>query len=125
MRWITGATPRPEPPPSAPSRATSERGSVHDTLLSLPKPLDGSGLPNGVIELLIEDSKAALRRLLDIHDGRVTIVEPGRCVPWASIAGPTPAWAMALGPERNTSALRLTGDKPLAERVLAALPRHD
>jgi hypothetical protein len=98
---------------------------VHDTLLSLPKPLDGSSLPNGVIELLIEDSKAALRRLLDIHDGRVTIVEPGRCVPWASIAGPTSAWAMALGPERNTSALRLTGDKPLAERVLAALPRHD
>jgi hypothetical protein len=89
-------------------------------LTSVAKLLDGLSLPNGVIELLIEDVEAVARHLLDIHDGRVRLIEPGKCVPWASIAGSPSAWAMALGPERNTSALRLTGDRPLAERVLAA-----
>ncbi|HXC23289.1 MAG TPA: hypothetical protein VNU28_01780, partial [Solirubrobacteraceae bacterium] len=83
-----------------------------------------ASLPDGVVELLIEDFHGApTRQLLDIHDGNVTLVEPGRCVPWASIAGPPPAWAMALGAERNATQLRLTGDEQLARRVLAALPR--
>jgi len=50
--------------------------------------------------------------------------EPGQCVPWASIAGPATAWAMAFGPERDTKQLQLTGDEQLARRVLAALPRR-
>jgi hypothetical protein len=32
---------------------------------------------------------------------------------------------LALGPERNTNGLQLTGDEPLARRVLAALPSRD
>ncbi len=87
--------------------------------------LDGSNLPNGVVELLIEDFEDPTRQLFDIQDGRIALVEPGAAVPWASIAGPATAWTDALGPERNVDALRLTGDEQLARRVLAALPPHD
>jgi hypothetical protein len=125
MRWIAGSTtPRAQPTPAAPLPRTSDQPSVHDALLALPTLLDGSSLPNGVVELLIEDFEAPTRQLLDIHDGRVTPVEPGSCVPWASIAGPATAWMMALGPERDTTALRLTGDEPLARHVLTALPKR-
>jgi hypothetical protein len=95
---------------------------VHATLRALPALLDSSSLPNGVVELLIEDFEEPTRQLFDIHDGHITLVEPGECVPWASIAGPPAAWTMALGPQRDTNELRLTGDEQLARRVLAALP---
>jgi hypothetical protein len=76
------------------------------------------------VELLIEDFEAPRSQLFDIRDGHVKLLEPGQCVPWASIAGPATAWAMTLGPERNTKQLKLTGDEQLARRVLAALPRQ-
>ena len=124
MRWITRAarhadTERQVVAPPA------EQLNVHATLRALPTLLDSSSLPDGVVELLIEDFEAPARQLFDIHEGRVTLVEPGNCVPWASIAGSPVAWAMALGPERNTTELQLTGDEQLARRVLAALPRRN
>ncbi|MFZ2113178.1 MAG: hypothetical protein WAU77_05535 [Solirubrobacteraceae bacterium] len=99
--------------------------SLRETLRALPTLLDNTGLPNGVVELLIEDFEAPRSQLLDIHDGHVKLAEPGQCVPWASIAGPLTAWATALGPQRDTTQLRLTGDESLARSVLAALPRPD
>jgi hypothetical protein len=125
MRWIGrgGASRRAKSVPGETSEGT-EQVSV-TTLQSLPALLDSSSLPNGVVELVIEDFEGPARQLLDIHDGHITLVEPGKCVPWASISGPSTAWALALGPERNTAALRLTGDEQLARRVLAALPRPD
>ena len=62
------------------------------------------------MELLIDDFEAPTRQLFDIHDGHIALVEPGQCVPWASISGPSTAWARALGPDRDTEALELTGD---------------
>ncbi|HEX4837266.1 MAG TPA: hypothetical protein VFV03_01905 [Solirubrobacteraceae bacterium] len=121
MRLITGAAHRPEPERQIDSPVAG-RLTVHATLRMLPTLLDSSSLPNGVVELLIEDFEAPTRQLFDIHDGRITLVEPGAAVPWASIAGPPTAWAMALGPERNMADLQLTGDEQLARRVLAALP---
>jgi hypothetical protein len=124
MRWFTGLTNR-RAATSVQDRAANDRFSVHESLLTLPTLLDGAGLPDGVVELLIEDFEAPRSQLLDIHDGHVKFVEPGQCVPWASIAGPPTAWAMAFGPLRDTRQLRLTGDEQLARRVLVALPRHD
>jgi hypothetical protein len=123
MRWFTGARSR-ETATAEQERQASDRFDVHETLLALPALLDSTNLPDGVVELLIEDFEAPTRQLFDIHDGHVKLVEPGQCVPWASIAGPATAWAMALGPERNTGQLQLTGDEQLARRVLAALPRR-
>jgi hypothetical protein len=95
---------------------------MQDALHALPTLLDGSRLPNGVVELLLEDFEASTRQLFDIHDSHITLLEPGASVPWASIAGSPTTWAAALGPQRDTSGLQLTGDEPLARRVLSALP---
>jgi hypothetical protein len=123
MRWLTGAADR-EAMPEAQDERANDYFSVHETLRALPALLDNTDLPDGVVELLIEDFEAPKSQLFDIHDGRVKLVEPGECVPWASIAGPATAWAMALGPQRNTGQLQLTGDEPLARRVLAALSQQ-
>jgi hypothetical protein len=121
MRWITGGA-RGAEPKSQIASPPVEQLSVHATLLALPTLLNSSSLPNGVVELLIEDFEEPTRQLFDIHDGHITLVEPGAAVPWASIAGSPTAWAKALGPERNVTALQLAGDEQLAQRVLAALP---
>ncbi|HTA98595.1 MAG TPA: hypothetical protein VK730_13245 [Solirubrobacteraceae bacterium] len=105
-------------------KKANDRFSVHETLLALPTLLENSGLPDGVVELLIEDFEAPRSHLFDIHDGHVKLAEPGQCVPWASIAGSPTAWTMALGPQRNTTQLQLTGDESLARCVLAALPQQ-
>jgi len=89
----------------------------------LPGLLDGSTLPNGVVELVIDDFEAPARQLFDIHEGCIALVEAGQCVPWTSISGPPTAWARALGPDRDMGALELTGDTQLALRVLAAFPQ--
>lgn len=121
-RWFASASRRAELPPAAGAPATADQLDIHATLSVLPTLLDSASLPNGVVELLIEDFEAPTRRLFNIHDGHITPVEPGAAVPWASIAGPPTAWAMALGPERNVAELQLTGDERLARRVLGALP---
>jgi hypothetical protein len=123
MRWFTGAADR-EAAQDAQGNQANNQSSVHETLRALPTLLDNTGLPDGVVELLIEDFEAPRSHLLDIHDGHVKLAEPGQCVPWACIAGSPTAWAMALGPRRNITLLQLTGDEPLARRVLAALPQQ-
>lgn len=122
-RWLGLASHRAKPN-SEQATAGHTRLSA-DTLQALPSLLDSSSLPNGVVELVVEDSEDPHRQLFDIDDGQVTLVTPGQCLPWASISGPPNAWVRALGPERDTTALQLTGDEQLAKRVLAALPRPD
>jgi hypothetical protein len=119
-RWIGGVSRHAEP---AHDSAAAQL-NVHKTLKVLPTLLESSSLPNGVVELVIEDIQAPTRQLFDIHDGHITLVEPGKCVPWACISGSSIAWAAALGPARDTAALQLTGDEELARRVLDALPHQ-
>ncbi len=124
-RWF-GATSRKDAPPERPSseRADEQLDRIDaSTLRALAARLEGAALPNGVVELVIEDFEASTRQLFDIHDGCIALLEPGRCVPWASISGPATAWAQALGPDLDTGALELTGDTQLARRVLAAITR--
>jgi hypothetical protein len=123
MQWIAGATRQRINPERHTGSASAAQLDVHTTLRMLPTLLNSSSLPNGVVELLIEDFDAPTRQLFDIHDGCIALVEPGAAVPWASIAGTATAWTLALGPEHNTTALHLTGDEQLAQRVLAALPQ--
>ncbi len=123
-RWIGGPSRESRPAREGKSLAVEQQG-VHASLRALPTLLDGSSLPNGVVELLIDDFEDPTRQLFDIQDGHIALVEPGAAVPWACIAGPATAWVDALGPERNLNALRLTGDDELALRVLAAFPAKD
>lgn len=110
--------PSGEPPEASPP-------SVCAKVDRLPELLDRSSLPNGIVELVVDDFEAPTRQLFDVHDGVVVPIEPGSAVPWASIAGPPAAWAAALGPERRIEGLRLTGDEALARRVIAAFPAGD
>lgn len=104
-----------------PGPLASERLDVRAAVLALPAALDGSILPNGVVELLIEDFETPTRRLFDVNNGQIVPIEPGAAVPWASISGHAKDWAMALGAQRDMDGLRLTGDEPLARRVLDAI----
>jgi hypothetical protein len=124
MRWI-GIAQRSDKHRPTGSGPNIEQLDLHATLRTLPTRLDGSSLPNGVVELLIDDFEAPTRQLFDIQDGCIALVEPGTAVPWASISGTATAWAQALGPECDMTELRLTGDGQLARRVLAALPAHN
>jgi hypothetical protein len=123
-RWI-GSDSREDKPQPKSTPPPVDRLDLPATLRMLPTLLDSPSLPNGVVELLIDDLEAPTRQLFDIHDGHITLVEPGAAVPWASISGPPTAWVDALGPNRDVSALRLSGDEQLAQRVLAALPPHN
>lgn len=116
MRWIAGAR------STAAAHAASTASSVCARVRELPRALEVATLPNGVVELVVDDMQAPTRQLFDVHDGVVTLVAPGSAVPWASIAGPPAAWTLALGPTRCVDGLRLTGDESLARRVLAAIP---
>jgi hypothetical protein len=123
-RWIGGTSRESQTARESKSLPVEQLG-VHASLRALPTLLDSSNLPNGVVELLIDDFEDPTRQLFDIQDGHIALVEPGAAVPWACIAGPATAWVDALGPERNLNALRLTGDEELARRVLAAFPAND
>jgi hypothetical protein len=90
-------------------------------LALLPDLLEGTGLPNGVVELVVEGVRPQLRRLFDVHDGEISALELGSTVPWTSISGTQSAWMLALGGDGDVSQLWHTGEPQLAERVLAAL----
>ncbi|MGN6372415.1 MAG: hypothetical protein ACTHM1_05430 [Solirubrobacteraceae bacterium] len=89
----------------------------------LPRLLDGSSLPNGVVEVVIDDPRLSMRRLFDVHDGEILVVQPGSAVPWTSIRGSSNAWAAALGCGGDVSQLHHTGEPDLAEKVLSALEK--
>jgi hypothetical protein len=115
MRWIAGGRTAPEP-------VEHPGSSVSARVQRLPSLLDCSSLPNGVVELVVDDLEGQARQLFDVQDGTVALVEPGSAVPWASIAGTGADWVSALGPERRLDVLRLTGDQALARRVIEAFP---
>lgn len=112
------------PPDTAPASGREEGlREIEAGLALLPELLQGTSLPDGVVELAVEGARSPVRRLFDIHDGRITTLELGSAVPWASISGTASAWRLALGRERDVSQLWHTGDPHLAERVLAGLER--
>lgn len=91
---------------------------------ALPSLLDGMQLPNGVVEVVIDDPRLSMRRVFDVHDGEILSVEPGSAVPWTSIRGSRDAWTAALGCSRDVSQLHHTGEPELAEKVLEGLERR-
>ncbi len=123
MRWIVGMGPMPRAAATGltrPVAGTDPAAEAWARLCSLPDRLRGCSLPNGIVELVIDDGELPLRKLLDIHDSRITVIDLGSAVPWTSISGSPAAWTAALGPLGELGGLRLTGDEPLARRLLSA-----
>jgi hypothetical protein len=80
MRRLARATRHTEPRRQIRATPDDQLG-VHATLCALPTLLDSSSLPNGVVELLIEDFEMPTRQVFDIHDGHVALVEPAHASP--------------------------------------------
>lgn len=96
---------------------------VGEALARLCELIDGSALPSGVIELVVQGGEPE-RHLLDVNNRRMAPMELGSAVPWASVHGTCAAWERALGPERDVSQLRHTGEPHLAEGLLEELRRR-
>lgn len=106
------------------SHSAGERTEPAPRLDLLPRLLDGRTLPNGIVEVVVDDPRCSMRRLFDVHEGEIVPVEPGSAVPWTSIRGSGGAWAAALSCSRDVSQLHHTGEPELAEKVLSALERR-
>jgi DNA-binding HxlR family transcriptional regulator len=95
-------------------------------LFQLPALLDGTKLPKGVLETIIDDGERRIVRRFRAVDGRLQPVgepELGPQKASVSIYGDKSAWEAALGPRRDYARLRLLGQTQLARKVLDALPR--
>ncbi|HEY7961864.1 MAG TPA: helix-turn-helix domain-containing protein [Solirubrobacteraceae bacterium] len=99
----------------------SERIDIGALLRLLPALVERVGLPEGVVEMVVELPKGSECHVFDIAGDRIEPVERGAMLAWTRIVGQPSAWIQALGPEGDTGALRITGEQPLAMRLLAAL----
>ncbi len=107
----------------SPSR-TRERVDAGALLRLLPLLLDGeTGLPAGSVEAMVTDADPPLRYAYEVRDGRLRDAEV-TTGPSASIRGDSTAWIAALGPDGDTSSLRITGDEQLVAGILEALARQ-
>jgi DNA-binding HxlR family transcriptional regulator len=81
-----------------------------------------TGLPAGIVEVVLLAGEDRVRQWLRISDGSVQeIEEPAERVT-ERVAGDEAAWIAALGPARDFSGLQLNGRRRLARRMLESLP---
>jgi DNA-binding HxlR family transcriptional regulator len=97
---------------------------------------DTTGLPDANVELTLEDGDTIARHSFAVRRGLV-VADSFRVrqasatgtgdedvgTPTVRIRGDRSAWTAALGPRGEGRMLRLAGDRKVARRVLAALPR--
>ncbi len=99
-----------------------ERVDVQALLGLLPVLLtDVPSLPDGALELTVQDSQRPATRRFEIVQGRLQS-PANEAQPQASVVGDTRAWIAGLGPERDYAGLSFSGHRALAIRVLEALP---
>jgi DNA-binding HxlR family transcriptional regulator len=83
--------------------------------------------PDGVIEMVLDERGGRRRHLAEISSGHVTMwtadKQRPRPEPTSRIAGDWRGWADALGPDGDTSRLKLSGRTSQARRLLAAIVR--
>ncbi len=92
--------------------------------LLLEEPVD---VPDGAVELILDERGGRRRYLAEIKDGQVTMwtseetEDPPEIT--ARIAGDWRGWATALGPDADASHLSLSGSKAQARRLLGSIAR--
>jgi DNA-binding HxlR family transcriptional regulator len=100
-------------------------------LCQLPALLDGTKLPKGVLEAIIDaydEEEEPVVHCFESVDGRLQplagdAAEAAAAKASARIRGDRAAWEAALGPRRDYAGLNLVGREPLARKVFDALPR--
>jgi hypothetical protein len=115
-----------------------ERVDIEALMRLLPVLLtDTAGLPDADVELTLEDADTIARHSFSVREGSVVsdsfAVRQGPPMeadseridaPTVRIRGDRTAWTAALGPQGEGTRLRIAGDRKIARRVLAALPRR-
>ncbi len=109
---------------SAPS--PSEHVAIGQILCLLPAVLADARLPgelpDGVLELVVQEHRGRERHIFEVRDGRLRATEPDPGGPDTRMVGTPGAWVDALGPARDCAALQIVGDLALAGRLLGVLP---
>jgi hypothetical protein len=88
--------------------------------------VDAHGL-RGTIELTVSDDGHAATYAVRLADDRLTIDERPAESPDARVKGGTAAWVKAFSPDGDRTALQISGEHELAERLLERLapgPAH-
>jgi len=70
---------------------------------------------SGTLELLVDDQPF----VLTVAGGTVAISELPAEAPDARVSGPEAAWVAALGPDGSSAGLEFSGDRGLADQLLA------
>jgi DNA-binding HxlR family transcriptional regulator len=106
------------------SPRASERVDIAAIFRLAPGLLQDTG--RGCVELTIDgDKDQPVTYTFTATGGEATIAERAAERPDARVSGAPEAWISAFSPGGSSSALRITGDKQLAQRVLAGLARAD
>lgn len=98
-----------------------ERIDIGAVLRLLPTLLEGTELPDGIIEMIVELPEGFESHLFNVAGGRLEPVEVGSTMPWTRIVGGETEWIRALGPKCDTSELEIVGEDQLATKLLKAL----
>jgi DNA-binding HxlR family transcriptional regulator len=81
-------------------------------------PANGS---SGVVEFAVNDNGACLSYCCAVSSNGVVVEEKEPRQPDARVKGTRSDWVKALLPEHDRDGLEITGDRPLAEKLLAHL----
>ncbi len=103
-----------------------ERVDIGAILRLLPGLVDAHEHP-GVVECVVTDGArdgGAFHATLTLTAAACTMEERPAVAPTARISGDKDAWIAALSPGGSPSALRVSGERPLAEQLLTALSTH-
>jgi DNA-binding HxlR family transcriptional regulator len=101
-----------------------EEIDVEALLLLLPVLLEETaGLPDGLLELVLEQKGQVHHHLLSIENGSAHLLDYADEPPTATarILGDARAWSEAFGPHANPGALKISGQKQLVSELFAAL----
>jgi DNA-binding HxlR family transcriptional regulator len=104
------------------SPRASERVDIAAIFRLAPGLLQSFG--RGCVELTI-DGDEAISYTVTATGGKVTVAERTAERPDAKVSGAIDAWVSAFSPGGSRSALRISGDKELAGRLLQGLARTD
>jgi DNA-binding HxlR family transcriptional regulator len=106
------------------SPRASERVDIGAIFRLAPGLLQGIG--RGCVELAVDgDEDQAVSYTLTAAGGKVKIEQRTAESPDARVSGPADAWVAAFSPGGSSGVLRISGDKPLAKRVLDGLALAD
>ncbi len=79
----------------------------------------------GTVEFSVEDGEERACYAFTVGDGEVQVIESNASAADARVSGNRSAWVNAFSPARDDSALRITGNRDLAEKLISGAARRE